>query len=115
MGRPRIVVDVDALEELAAIQCTLAEMAAVLRVSPDTLSRRFSAVIEKGRERGKTSVRRAHYRAAVGGNIAAIIWWGKQYLGQRERTELTAGDGAPLSFTLALGEAETAPSDAGAA
>jgi hypothetical protein len=46
---------------------------------------------------GKASLRRLQWRAAEGGNVAAQIWLGKQWLGQRDhaRTEIT-GSVAPL-------------------
>jgi AraC-like DNA-binding protein len=67
----------------------MAEMAAVLNCSPDTLQRRFAAVIEKGRERGKSSLKRAQWKKAVDeGNPTMLIWLGKQHLGQTDKTQV---------------------------
>ena len=36
----------------------------------------------------KTSLRRAQFELAMKGNPTMLIWLGKQYLGQKERTEV---------------------------
>jgi AraC-like DNA-binding protein len=97
-GRPRVVLDENALQLLAQVGCTYEEMAAHLNTSPDTLSRRFKDVIETARQSGRTSLRRAQWKAALGGNTTMMIWLGKQELGQRDKHDLEhAGkDGAPL-------------------
>jgi len=59
-------------------------MAAFLDCGKRTLERRYGAVIEKGREGMKLSLRRMQYQTADKGNVAMQIWLGKQYLGQRE-------------------------------
>jgi len=89
MGRPEVEVDESVVEELAAIFCTLKEIAAVVGCSIDTLERRFAVIIAKGRERGKTTLRRTQWQAAVKGNVVMLIWLGKQYLDQQDKTQLT--------------------------
>lgn len=84
-GRRPLKIDPMQVEELAAIQCSHAEMAAVLRCSADTLERRFAAAIKKGRERGNASLKRAQFKLALSGNPTMLIWLGKIYLGQREQ------------------------------
>jgi hypothetical protein len=56
-------------------------------VSVDTLDRRFAAEIEKGRSNLRTSLRRWQLEAAKKGNVAMLIWLGKQYLEQTEKVE----------------------------
>ena len=105
MARPRKVIDKAQLEQLAAIGCTSEEMASILDCSKDTLERRFAAVIKKGRDRAKMSLRRAQYTAALGRpaviqngvvvtpaappNITMQIWLGKQMLEQKDKIEST--------------------------
>lgn len=84
MARPKKVIDEDQLFKLAAINCSLAEMAAVLNCDVKTLTNRFSHVIEKGRENGKMSLKRKQYEVAMGGNVSMLIWLGKNILGQRD-------------------------------
>lgn len=84
MARPKKDIDPEQVRKLAAIQCTTAEMAAVLGCSSDTLERRFAAIIKEGRETGKMSLKRKQYEIAMGGNTAMLIWLGKNILGQRD-------------------------------
>lgn len=84
MARPRKAIDADQVERLARIHCTYEEIAAVVGCSTDTLKRRFADRIEKGRERGKSSLRRWQFKSAFKGNATMQIWLGKQLLGQKE-------------------------------
>jgi hypothetical protein len=88
MARPKLQIDPADVEALAAVHCTVAEIAAELDCSKRTLETRFCAAIEKGRERAKTSLKRAQFRVALDGNPAMLIWLGKQYLGQADRSEM---------------------------
>lgn len=73
------------LKALAAMHCTVPEMAAFLGISRQTLERNYTEVMDAGREVGKVSLRRAQYRAALNGNVTMMIWLGKQMLGQAEK------------------------------
>ena len=102
MGRPRIEFDLEQVRELAAIQCTQEEMASVLRCSVDTIKRRmgedesFAEAIKGGKEGGKASLRRMQFKAAQNGSHTMLIWLGKQYLGQKDRSETEFKDVTPL-------------------
>jgi hypothetical protein len=91
MGRPRLIFDLRQVEELGKIQSTQGELAAVLGCGLSTVKDRiandeeFAAAYERGREAGKSSLRRLQWKAALGGNITMQIWLGKQYLGQSDR------------------------------
>lgn len=87
MGRPRADIDEKQLEELAAINCSMAEIAAVVGVDRKTLQRNFVAVIEKGRERGKSSLKRKMWEIAMNGNVTMCIWMSKQMLGYTDKVE----------------------------
>lgn len=86
-GRPQVAIDVGQLETLAKIGCTYPEMAAVLRVSEDTLTRRFAAKIKGWHEAGRSSLRRAQWKAALSGDRTMLVWLGKQELGQRDKAD----------------------------
>ncbi len=88
MARPKLNLDEDQVYELAKLGCKMEEMAVVLDCSKETLHGRFSAVIEKGREDLKISLRRAQLKAALGGNVVMMIWLGKQMLGQVDQSNL---------------------------
>jgi hypothetical protein len=94
-GRPRAEVDPKTVERLAAILCTVEEIATVCGCSKDTLERNFAAVLKRGRDAGRASLRRAQWKAAQKGNPTMLIWLGKQYLGQRDRPEMTGPDADP--------------------
>ena len=99
-GRPPISIDEDQLRTLARMNCTNAEMAAVLKCSPDTLERRFAATIKAERDAGCASLRRSQWKLALAGHPTLLIWLGKQHLGQKDvaRQELTGpeGEGLPV-------------------
>lgn len=86
MARPRKEINEEQLRQLAAIQCTMKEMAAVMDCSVDTLERNFAELIKKGQDEGKSSLRRAQYKSAMGGNATMLIWLGKQFLGQKDNS-----------------------------
>lgn len=98
MGRKKYVWD-DAdyykVEQLCLIQCTGEEIASVMGVDYDTLNRllrdkygmQFSDYYKKVAPNGKAALRRMQYKAAEKGNVTMLIWLGKQYLGQTEKTE----------------------------
>ena len=90
MARPKLLINEDQVHKLAAINCTMEEIAAVLDCSVDTLERRFAEIIKKGRDSGKMSLRRKQFEVALGGNVGMLIWLGKQLLGQKDvsRVEL---------------------------
>ena len=80
--------------KLAEIDCSYAEMAAVLDCGVSLLKDRFRLVIEKGLENGKASLKRAQWKKAVTeGNPAMLIFLGKNRLGQTDQRRLeVAGD-----------------------
>lgn len=85
MARPRLKIDPIEVEKLAAMHCTMKEMAAFFNCSVDTLELRFPDVIAKGREKGKIKLRRLQLQAAEKGNVVMLIWLGKQILGQSDQ------------------------------
>ena len=94
MARPPKEINYDIVEGLARIQCTNEEIAATIGFSISGFSKRrkndpeLVAVLEKGRETGKMSLRRLQYKAAENGNNTMLVWLGKQYLGQSDKQEL---------------------------
>jgi hypothetical protein len=103
-GRPKTQIDYEKAEKLAVIMCTQSEIAAVLGIPFDTLEHdpEFRRIHKKGMEHGRASLRRMQYKSAEGGNVTAQIWLGKQYLGQKDRSEqeITGKDGKPLAVKI---------------
>jgi hypothetical protein len=93
-GRPKKEIDYNAVERLAALMCTQEEIANYLDISVRTLLRddEFCHIYKKGLDKGKMSIRRQQYKSAEDGNVTMQIWLGKQYLNQRDRSEITNKD-----------------------
>jgi len=102
MARPRKKVDKDVLEKLAAIGCTVEEMAAVMGCSKDTLERRYKDIIEKGKAQGRTSLRRHQWKLAEKGNATMQIWLGKQLLQQKNNGDEDGDDNKPFNLNYKL-------------
>lgn len=110
-GRPQAVVDPKLVENLASIGCTLSEVAAACNCSKDTIERRFATEMAKGRENGKTRLRKKQLEVALAGNVVMLIWLGKQMLGQSEQiTQHTEHSGEIKAGRLS-GEEKKALSD----
>ncbi|GAB4133097.1 MAG: hypothetical protein Kow0040_14910 [Thermogutta sp.] len=88
MPRKQLAINKELVENLAAIGCTDAEIAAVCRVSERTIQRRCRLSIDAGRARLKESLKRKQVELALSGNTAMLIWLGKQYLDQRDRQDV---------------------------
>ncbi len=81
-------INVALVEVLAAVGCTDEEIAANAGCSVRTLQRRFAGSIKKGRAKAKASLRRKQYQLAMEGNVAMLIWLGKNLLGQHDAAEV---------------------------
>ena len=96
MGRKPIEIDWTQFEKLCAIQCTREEIAAWFNCSIDTIERSvkkkyketFAAVFAQKRRNGHISLRRKQFETAMSGDKTMLIWLGKQYLGQSDKTEI---------------------------
>lgn len=89
-GRPKLTFtddQVEILKKMAQRHSSDREMAHFLGCSVDTLELNFSELIHKEKSKGKMSLRDAQFKAAMGGNIAMLIWLGKVILGQTEKIE----------------------------
>ena len=91
VGRPRIVIDEERVELLARAFSTNAEIAAMLGINVDTLADNFSVPLKKGRDAAKGSLRAKQYARAMEGSDTMLIWLGKQYLDQKDKSDLTSG------------------------
>lgn len=97
MGRPELEVDWELAEKLAFIQCTAAEIADALKVSEATMLRRckelydctFAEWIQQKGAGGRSSLRKMQFDTAKKGNVIMQIWLGKNWLGQKDKSEVT--------------------------
>ena len=92
MGRPKGTEkkhDLKQVRVLAELGCTHDEIARLLGICRKTVERRadIKEAIEDGQAEMKKSLRRMQFQKAREGNVAMLIWLGKQLLGQRERID----------------------------
>lgn len=89
MARPQVKIDEAELERLCALQCTDEEIAAWFDVSTKTIERRrkvpvYGEVMDRGKAKGRVSLRRNLWKLANAGNPAANIFLAKNLLGYRD-------------------------------
>lgn len=84
---PDPFVTAEKVEALAALGMNGTDIAAYFGTSKSTISKKYAAIIEKGRERLKVSLRQAQIKAALEGSNVMLIWLGKQLLGQSDKIE----------------------------
>ena len=77
------------IEKLASYGLTNKEIAEALGYSENTLQRNFDIFLIKGRANLKMKLKRKQFAVAMQGNVVMLIWLGKQYLGQSEKTQET--------------------------
>lgn len=88
---PAKPIPADGLEALAAMMCSLSEVANFYSVSVDTVRTRLrndpaaKAAWQRGRGKAAISLRRKQFEAAQQGNVAMLIFLGKQYCGQTDK------------------------------
>ena len=95
--KPRKKIDPIEVRDLAAVGCTIEEIALQVKCNPATIYRRFARVIKEGRLRAYMSLRRKMFELAMNGNLGACIWLSKQWLGQSDRHEVSGPDQANAS------------------
>lgn len=107
-GRPKKILTDEGkrvIEQLATMQCTDEEIAAVIGCSVDVLTNKnnkkaFAEAKEKGLSSGKASIRRMQFKAAEAGNATMLIWLGKQYLGQTDKQEIETNAQQDFTFNI---------------
>src|SRR5260370_38331653 len=80
-------IDLAELEKLSGLQCTDEEIAAWFHVSTRTIERKrkkrsFAEVMDRGKAKGRISVRRQQMKLLEAGNATMGVWLGKNILGQ---------------------------------
>jgi len=105
-GRKAVQIDLEQLEKLCALQCTDVEIAAWFQVSLRTIEKRrrlpkFADAMQRGRAKGRISVRRYQMKLLETGNATMAVWLGKQLLGQRDliTAEHVGSGGGPIQVS----------------
>jgi hypothetical protein len=106
-GRRPVQIDLVELEKLCSLHCTDEDIAAFFGVSVRTIETRrknleFKEAMNRGRAKGRISLRRSQMKLVEKGSAPMAIWLGKQWLHQRDVTpiELTGAKGKPVALTL---------------
>jgi hypothetical protein len=108
-GRRLEPIDWEQFDKLCHFQSTLEEIAAWFDCSIDTIEKRvldthgmaFAEYTRQKRCKGKVSLRRRQFQAAMDGNTAMLIWLGKQYLKQSDHSlEVDAPAGSRLIINM---------------
>jgi len=94
-GPKLIQLDWEEFDKLCAMQATLEEIASWFDCSADTIERavkrdqgmKFAEYFAQKSGKGKISLRRVQWQLALKGNVAMVIFLGKNYLGQSDKIE----------------------------
>jgi len=99
--------DLTELEKLSSLHCTDQEIADWFGVSTRTVENRrkhpeFAQAMQRGRSKGRISVRRAQMKMLESGNSTMGVWLGKQLLGQRDAitNEHVGSGGGPIEMAM---------------
>lgn len=86
-GRPRKIIDLEEVEELAAEGNTAEDIALALGIGRTSLYKRKDAraAFDKGRALLRVNLHHWQVQAAKSGNVTMLIWLGKQMLGQSDQ------------------------------
>lgn len=95
MGRPRLDIDWELVNEYLAAQCQGTEIADLIGIAPDTLYRRceeefkmtFTLYSQQKKSAGKAVLRKKQWEMALNGDRTMAVWLGKQVLGQRDKID----------------------------
>ncbi|SRR6266436_2088912 len=82
-------IDLVELEKLCVLQCTDEEISSWFGVTTRTIERRrkvqkFADVMERGKAKGRISIRRMQMKLLEEGNATMGVWLGKSVLGQTD-------------------------------
>ncbi len=102
--------DLETIETFGRIKASYELIGEHFSCSYKTIERRmhdeegeFCQAYKKGLARTKTLLAHKQIEVAMGGNVAMLIWLGKQYLDQKDKREHTGEDGGPIEFIVTDG------------
>lgn len=87
MGRNLIQINERQVQYLAARGMTQKDIADFFEISLSSLKSKYGEVLKRGRHRLELKIRMKQLQVGMKGDVKMLIWLGKQYLGQSEKTE----------------------------
>ncbi len=88
VGRHRLKLDEEKIGQLAFFGNPDAGIATILGVSPKTITNNYSNILAKKRAERRAALRAAQTKAALEGNIAMLIFLGKNELEQKDKRDV---------------------------
>jgi len=109
MSAKKIIIDWDKVDEYLKAQCSGSGIAEILGIHENTLydhcksdkGMEFMAYSAKKKSEGKELLRKKQIEVAMSGDKVMLVWLGKQYLGQSDKTETEhniKGSGLRIGF-----------------
>jgi hypothetical protein len=97
MGRSKAKIDWKKVDNLLKAQCDGVAIAGIIGIHPNTLYLAceekfkigFSEYSATKRSEGQELLRAKQYQTAMEGDKTMLVWLGKQYLGQKEKQDVT--------------------------
>ena len=90
------------VESLSAVGLPHPEIASIIGVSHNTLTKHYRRELALGHSKANAQVAKTLFKQAVGGNTVACIFWLKARAGWRDRVDVSNEDG---SFMRPLADA----------
>lgn len=93
------------VESMSGFGSPQVDIACILKIDLKTLRLAFRAELDEGKAKANAKIGQCLFQQAMGGNVAAAIFWAKSQMGWREKQtiELTGEDGGPVKLSLNVG------------
>tara|TARA_R100000808_G_scaffold9385_1_gene25831 strand:- start:4680 stop:5084 length:405 start_codon:yes stop_codon:yes gene_type:complete len=90
MAKPHNKVDIppEKVTMLASFGCTYTEIGKYFAVNEAVIRKRFKAEFEQGKQEMKLTLRQLQWKHAEQGNTALLIFLGKNYLNQTDKSQV---------------------------
>jgi len=117
MGRKKLHIDWNIVDNLLKAQCDGATIARMIGMHPDTLYTRcekkfklnFTAYAQQKKMEGRELLRATQYdMAVIQKDKTMLVWLGKQYLGQKDRQDRTTNDKDITEKTIIVTDSKAA-------
>tara|TARA_R110000744_G_scaffold99534_1_gene192032 strand:+ start:631 stop:1026 length:396 start_codon:yes stop_codon:yes gene_type:complete len=84
----KVNIDSAQVKMLASFGCTYIEIGKYFAVNEALIRKKYRSEYEQGREEMKLSLRQLQWKNAASGNTALLIFLGKNFLGQTDKSQV---------------------------